>query len=101
MKGRYKCGNVDFVIEVIDADDLRLSGVAEYIKPSNLKTLAQYEGLQRIYITSTMPDVFVRFVFDNHETPTYCVKYRPFLSFAAQLEQIEPSQKLDWKKVGF
>lgn len=101
MRGKYKCGGVEFIIEVIDADDYRLFGIAEYIKASNLKILMSYQGLQKIYITATMPDVFMRFVFENHETPTYCVQYRPFLSFAAQLEHIEPECKLDWREVGF
>lgn len=102
MRGRYKCGGVEFVIEVVDVNDSRLSiGIAEYIKASNLKILVQYEGLQKIYITATMPDVFMRFVFKNHETPTYCVQYRPFLSFAAQLERIESPHQLDWREVGF
>jgi hypothetical protein len=98
MKRKFQLEDKEFWIEVISISDLQnywpffQSTTASKLK----KLLLQTPGLKKIKITSTMPDIYIVLGRLLLRLP-----YRPFLTFAAQLYEVEEEFDLDWRQCGF
>jgi hypothetical protein len=97
VRRKYLLSDKEFWIEVVSLGDLKYGPVyAMPISATGLKKTLKTTTEREIRITSTLPNVYVEVGND-----LYYLSYRPFLSFLAQLSEIEDWVKLDWLVDGF
>jgi hypothetical protein len=97
VKRKFELAGREFWIEIISISDLNhLWPLARPVTASTLKKLLQNSEFKKVSITPTMPDVYVVLGGLLLKIP-----YRPFLTFAAQLYEVEEEVHLDWRVDGF
>lgn len=97
----YYLGTSKLRIKVINLYDPNLN--IESSRSVNVKTLKQFvQSLDRctMYVTSTMPNIFLYLQVDDSKSQTYNLPYRVFLGFVAGLIS-EDETKIDWLTYGF
>jgi hypothetical protein len=97
MKRKFELAGKEFWIEVISISALNHCWpFAKHISASTLKQLLQQSDVKQIKITNTMPDVYIVLGSLLLKLP-----YRPFLTFASQLYEVEDNIKINWLRDGF
>jgi hypothetical protein len=101
---RYRLGDSEFRLEVVPVDDYRIDArFSEHAHAHVIRRAIEGSDIKILYVTYTMPDVFVRFLLRNGElnSRTYKIPYRPFLGFISCLEEVQIKAELRWIECGF
>lgn len=99
----YKLESKKFWIEIVNLNDKRIDH--RNARPINAGTLLSVivgSQITHLMITSTFPIVYLRTKIDTKYSQfTYVLNYRPWLGFAAHLEQVDSVEEPNWIKYGF
>lgn len=101
---RYRLGDSKFRLEVIGVDDYRIDARAsERVQAHAMRHAVEVSDIKVLYVTHTIPDVFIRFLLEDGELngKTYKIPYRPFLGFISCLEEVQIKAELRWIECGF
>jgi hypothetical protein len=89
---------------VVSIDDYRIDArLAEHVHAQAMCHAVETSDIKVLYVTYTMPEVFVRFQLRDGDlnNKTYKIPYRPFLAFITCLEEVQIKAELRWIECGF
>ena len=98
---KYQLGSTEVEIKVTNVDDNHLEvRDSHFMSAHHLKELVMALDGSTLFVTHTMPQVFLSLKSVDTTSRTYHMSYRAFLGFASALTFPE-EDKQDWKKMGF
>lgn len=102
MKIKYSLEERKFWFEVVSIDDPRMDlSNPSIISGKKLVQLVKYLEPTTIYVTATIPNVYIQFKCEDKQPKASCLSYRAFLAFAKSIQIPNDDLVLDWKTYGF
>lgn len=87
----------EFWLEIVSIDELKYGPIwSRPISASGLKRLIITTSAHEVFITATLPNVYVEV-----GNEVYRIPYRPYLSFLTHLSYVEDCVTLNWLTDGF